>query len=88
VRLRVYADEDELGQYSADGIIVSTATGSTAYSLSAGTASRPAVRSWSPAWMRSSRRRSVPTRSPSVRSCCRPPPASPSRSTRRWRISS
>jgi NAD+ kinase len=36
VRLRVYADEDELGQYSADGIIVSTATGSTAYSLSAG----------------------------------------------------
>ena len=36
VQLRVYADDDELGQYSSDGIIVSTATGSTAYSLSAG----------------------------------------------------
>jgi NAD+ kinase len=36
VQLRVWADDDELGQYSADGIIISTATGSTAYSLSAG----------------------------------------------------
>lgn len=36
VRLHVWADDEELGLYSADGIIISTATGSTAYSLSAG----------------------------------------------------
>jgi NAD+ kinase len=36
VRLQVWADDEELGLYSADGIIISTATGSTAYSLSAG----------------------------------------------------
>ncbi len=35
-RLRVEADDDLLGEFDADGIIVATATGSTAYALSAG----------------------------------------------------
>jgi len=36
ISMRVWVNEEEIGQYSADGIVLATATGSTAYSLSAG----------------------------------------------------
>ncbi len=36
VRLNVFVDDESIGSYAADGIVICTPTGSTAYSLSAG----------------------------------------------------
>ncbi len=36
IRISVWVNEEEVGNYSSDGVIVSTPTGSTAYALSAG----------------------------------------------------
>lgn len=36
MQMRVFLDGNEIGQYSVDGLVLATATGSTAYSLSSG----------------------------------------------------